>query len=463
MAVAVVNIIYWLASLSFIVGLKQMSHPKTARKGNNFMFIGMMAAILVTIILPYQSLNGNLVWILGGVISGSLIGLKLAQKVQMTEMPQLVSLFNGFGGLGALVIAFIELSNFSIPIMGAGIRYFVLLMTLVVGSIAFSGSMGAFLKLHGKWKDKRSLSKKYLAHFFLLTCGILIFVMVLGELNNRLIISVLCISAGAYGIFFVGNIGGGDMPVVISFLNSITGISSALAGLIFDSQIMLISGILVGASGTVLTIIMCLAMNRSIKQVFLGGPISKSKKNSSEEIDKVVQEIGYSDLAMLLAFSKNVIIVPGYGMAVAKAQKVCKQIEDQIRSNHVDLKYAIHPVAGRMPGHMNVLLAEANVSYDKLMDLEEANEEFKNTDVALVIGANDVINPAATNSEDSPIYGMPVLRVWDAKNVIVLKRSLSTGYAGVENPLFNMENTKLLFGDAKDTLVKVCDELKSCI
>jgi NAD(P) transhydrogenase subunit beta len=322
--------------------------------------------------------------------------------------------------------------------------------------------MLAFAKLNGyKWSEKLSLPYQHIINIVLLVV-ILCFSYQYFEVNNdfNLIYFVLGVSL-LYGIFFVAPIGGADMPVVISLLNSFTGLTAALTGIIFDNKVMLLGGILVGAAGTILTILMCKAMNRSLLNVIIGGFSSSGKKNSKGVKGGDIKEINDSDFAVQLFYSSKVIIVPGYGLAVAQAQKLCKEIQEILETNDVEVKYAIHPVAGRMPGHMNVLLAEADVDYSKLIELEQANKEFKSTDMAVIVGANDVVNPDAIDDSSSPLFGMPILKVWESKNTVVLKRSMSPGYAGVQNPLFFRDNNKMYFGDAKDSLQRLSTELKT--
>jgi NAD(P) transhydrogenase subunit beta len=337
-----------------------------------------------------------------------------------------------------------------------------LVLSLFIGSIAFTGSMLAFAKLDGyKWSEKLSLPYQHIINIVLLV-AILYFSYQYFEVNNdfNLIYLVLGISL-LYGIFFVAPIGGADMPVVISLLNSFTGLTAALTGIIFDNKVMLLGGILVGAAGTILTILMCKAMNRSLLNVIVGGFSSSGKKISKGVQGGDIREINDLDFAVQLFYSSKIIIIPGYGLAVAQAQKLCKEIQEILETNDVEVKYAIHPVAGRMPGHMNVLLAEADVDYSKLIELEQANEEFKSTDVAVIVGANDVVNPDAIDDSSSPLFGMPILKVWEAKQTVVLKRSMSAGYAGVQNPLFFRDNNKMYFGDAKDSLQRLSTELKT--
>jgi NAD(P) transhydrogenase subunit beta len=425
--------------------------------------IGMGMAILATLLTPGS--NTALLWILGAMLIGALIGWRAASKVEMTAMPQLVSIFNGLGGASAVVLGGLELYRIVGGSQSAsGSEMLILLLTLFIGGVAFTGSILAYLKLDGKVNDSKITLPKHSLINGIFVLGLVAFMAYLCLIPAQLTLPILLIFTLLtllYGWSFVAPIGGADMPVVISLLNSFTGLSAAAAGLIYGNQIMLVGGILVGASGTILTVMMCNAMNRSLLNVLLGG-FSASGGSSAQTGDgnQQVIEVGLPDLAIQLYYSKKVMIVPGYGLAVAQAQKACKELDELLEANQVEVKYAIHPVAGRMPGHMNVLLAEVDIPYEKLLDLEEANAEFKSTDVVIIVGANDVVNPSAENDPGSSIYGMPVLQVWNAKQVIVLKRSMRPGYAGIQNPLFFHEKTKMLFGDAKDSLQKLVGEVK---
>jgi NAD(P) transhydrogenase subunit beta len=403
--------------------------------------------------------HGNYGWILGGLALGGIIGWVAAKKVQMTAMPEMVSLFNGLGGACSVIIATIEFYN--LPAEGSlmNANVFNIIFALFIGSIAFTGSLVAYGKLNGFLRDSLVLPAPQIINTALLIGAIVLSVVLMTQptLNYTLVIALLLLSL-VYGVTFVTPIGGGDMPVVISLLNSFTGIAAAGAGLIYGNQVMIVGGIIVGASGTILTVLMCKAMNRSLFNVIIGG-FGTSGKSAGTDREQVVREAGLSDTSIQLKYSAKVIIVPGYGLAVAQAQHACHELEKSLEKEGVDVKYAIHPVAGRMPGHMNVLLAEADVPYPKLLELEEANREFPTTDIVLVIGANDVVNPAAKEDPASPIYGMPILDVELAKTVIVLKRSMRTGYAGIENPLFFGERTKMLFGDAKESINKLKEEV----
>ena len=460
-----INLSYLIGSIGFVWGLRLLSSPDTARRGNIVAGFGMGLAIIAALAQPMDNTSNNYGWIIGGIIIGGIIGYLAAKRVKMTAMPQMVSIFNGLGGACAVVLAYTEL----LPYYGgskemdlAGLT--IVMLALLIGGISFTGSMLAFAKLEGLvWDNTLTLPKHNIINMALLLVTLVLggYLILSGKEGGLLMGSIFMVLALIYGVSFVAPIGGADMPVVISLLNSFTGLSAAVTGLIYNSQFMLVGGILVGASGTILTVLMCEAMNRSLLNVLIGGFGGGGGSSKGTVGDQVAKEVTMNDAAIQLYYSNSVMIVPGYGLAVAQAQKVCKEIDDLLESNGVDVKYAIHPVAGRMPGHMNVLLAEADVPYPKLLDLEDANSALKSTDIVVVVGANDVVNPAALDDPGSPIYGMPVLQVWDAKNVIVLKRSMSPGYAGIQNPLFFHEKNRMLFGDAKDTLSKLVSEIKN--
>ncbi|WP_106134244.1 NAD(P)(+) transhydrogenase (Re/Si-specific) subunit beta [Mongoliibacter ruber] len=464
MSLNILEISYLIASLTFILGLKMLSHPDSARKGNLLAAAGMGIAVLATLVL-YQDfdagkgLNYGLIFL--GLVIGTIIGTIMAKKVQMTAMPQMVSFFNGMGGACAALIAIIEFQHHQhAEITGFDGELLVMLLGLLIGSVSFSGSMIAYGKLEGKIKDKVLPMNQAVNMLLLLTVtGLIAYQMFAG--SDPVLFYVLLGVALIYGILFVMPIGGADMPVVISLLNSFTGIAAAFGGFLYDNKAMLTGGILVGSAGTILTILMCKAMNRSLTNVLLGafgGSTATSSK--SGDSDQTVREISISDTAVLLSYSQSVVIVPGYGLAVAQAQHICHELEKLLEEKGVEVNYAIHPVAGRMPGHMNVLLAEADVPYERMQEMEEINPKLANTDVVVVIGANDVVNPAAKNDPASPIYGMPILEVDQAKNVIIMKRGMSSGYAGIENELFFYPKTRMLFGDAKDSLQKLASEVK---
>jgi NAD(P) transhydrogenase subunit beta len=471
----ILSVCYLIASVTFILGLKMLSSPLTARRGNLIAAAGMIIAIFGTIFL-YEDAGkklGNYPWIFSAIIIGIIIGTLTAKKVKMTAMPELVSFFNGMGGACASLISIVEFDYLfrAYRLVSLGIfsdlvpfgHFLAIMAGTIIGSISFAGSMIAWGKLKGKIKDIEFKGQ----HLF----NLIIFALVLSGtvityntnlrgVNIPFFLTVFL--ALSYGVLFVLPIGGADMPVVISLLNSFTGVAAACGGFLYNNKAMLTGGILVGAAGTLLTVLMCRAMNRSLRNVLIGSFGSTAKAGTSARGEKeVYKEISLSDAAMVMAYAKKVLIVPGYGLAVAQAQHTCHELEKVLEEKGVQVKYAIHPVAGRMPGHMNVLLAEADVSYEKLLEMDDANEEFKTTDAVLILGANDVVNPAAKNDPSSPIYGMPVLDVELAKTIIVNKRSMNPGYAGIENELFFHPKTYMLFGDAKKVLQNLLLELKN--
>ncbi len=460
-----INLSYLIGAIAFVWGLRLLGSPDTARRGNTWASFGMGIAIIATMLYPLSSAPNNYAWIAGGMVLGGGVGLVSARRVQMTAMPQMVSIFNGLGGACAVVLAMAEMVHFYDGTAEMNIGGLVIVvLALLIGGVSFTGSMLAFAKLQGLVYDKHvTFNGHNILNMILLvaTLGVGVWVAVGGQGAGLTAAIILMALALVYGFSFVAPIGGADMPVVISLLNSFTGLSAAAAGLIYDNQIMLVGGILVGASGTILTVLMCEAMNRSLTNVLIGGFGGSSSSGASASGDQVVKEVSVNDAAIQLFYSQSVMIVPGYGLAVAQAQKIAKEMDDLLEANGVDVKYAIHPVAGRMPGHMNVLLAEADVPYPKLLDLEDANAALPSTDVVVIVGANDVVNPSANDDPGSPIYGMPVLNVWEAKHVIVMKRSMSPGYAGIQNPLFFHERNRMLFGDAKDSIGKIVTELKN--
>ncbi len=475
MSISILSLGYLIASVSFILGLKMLSTPATARRGNLIAAAGMGIAIAGTIFLYDNDGKklGNHGWIFGGLIIGTIIGTLTAKKVKMTAMPELVSFFNGMGGACAALISIVEFdylyrankmldSTFFYTVVPGG-HYLTIIAGTIIGCVSFAGSIIAWGKLSGKISDF-SFKGQHILNLVIfalaLSAAIFTYTSNVGGSNIPFFITVAL--ALLYGVFFVLPIGGADMPVVISLLNSFTGVAAACGGFLYNNKAMLTGGILVGAAGTLLTILMCRAMNRSLKNVLIGSFGSAAASVAGiESKHGHYKEIALTDAAMLMAYSKKVIIVPGYGLAVAQAQHSCHELEKLLNEKGVEVKYAIHPVAGRMPGHMNVLLAEADVNYEKLLEMEDANDEFKSTDVVLILGANDVVNPAAKNDPASPIYGMPVLEVEQAKTVIVNKRSMKPGYAGIENELFFQPKTSMLFGDAKKVLQDLVVEIKN--
>lgn len=463
------TLIYIIASITFILGLKMLSNPAAARKGNLVAAVGMTLAIFATIFL-YKDEAGNGLhnygWIFGGLLIGTIIGTMAAKKVKMTAMPEMVSLFNGMGGACAMLISMIEFNHLShqssFPEQGVTGILLTIFAGLIIGSVSFSGSVIAWGKLNGKVKDFAFPGQHIINIILLLAAlGLAIFIIIAFPETNMALFYAVWLLAILYGIFFVLPIGGADMPVVISLLNSFTGVAAACGGFLYDNKVMLTGGILVGAAGTLLTILMCKAMNRSLKNVLIGSFGGNKTGAAATASGGTYKEISLSDAAVCMAYANKVMIVPGYGLAVAQAQHTCHELEKILSDKGVEVKYAIHPVAGRMPGHMNVLLAEADVSYEKLLEMEQANDEFKSTDVVLILGANDVVNPAAKSDPASPIYGMPILEVELAKTVIVNKRSMKPGYAGIENELFFQPKTSMLFGDAKKALQDLIAEIKN--
>lgn len=458
-----IRIAYLIAAVLFIVGIKMLGKTPTARKGNTLsalaMFIAIMATLLDQQILSYTEIAVT-------VLVASSIGVFAARKVAMTAMPEMIALLNGFGGLASALVSVSEYWRMAPKISaGMGINTAVgisIALSVLVGAVTFSGSMIAFAKLKGIISGRAIVfSGQHVINGFLLLGAVAcsIFMMINPAVPSWMI-TVFALAL-LLGILIVIPIGGADMPVVIALLNSYTGIAAAATGFVLNNQVLIITGALVGTAGLILTQIMCKAMNRSLKNVMLGGFGQTSASTSDDTTDIVVKEVGVAECALLFDAVSSVIIVPGYGMAVAQAQHIVRELAELLEKKHqVSVKFAIHPVAGRMPGHMNVLLAEANIPYDQLVEMERINDEFANTDIVLVIGANDVVNPAAKTNPGSPIYGMPVLNVEKARTVIVCKRGMSAGYAGIENELFGYPNCLMLFGDAKSTITQVVEELK---
>jgi H+-translocating NAD(P) transhydrogenase subunit beta len=467
--ISILEISYIIASVLFILGLKMLSHPLTARRGNSLAAVGMVLAIITTIL--FHQKNGqpirNIGLILAAIAIGTIIGWFVARRVKMTAMPQLVSLFNGMGGAAAALISMMEFPHINpVLIAKSGMangQVLAILLGLVIGTVSWAGSMIAFGKLDGRIGDMRIKSMKYVNLTILaVIIGFIVFIMtrhVQASSELSPLIYILFAIAVIYGVLFVMPIGGADMPVVISLLNSFTGVAAAMGGFLYNNQAMLTGGILVGSAGTILTILMCKAMNRSLLNVIVG--VFGGGGQSEIAAGGSIKEISISDAAVLLSYSKKVVIVPGYGLAVAQAQHICHELDKLLDEKGVEVKYAIHPVAGRMPGHMNVLLAEADVPYEQLIESDEINPDLPNTDVLVVIGANDVVNPAAEDDPTSPIYGMPIIKARDAKNIIVMKRGMGKGYAAIENMLFFNDKTRMLFGDAKSTLQSLVNEVKS--
>lgn len=465
---SILEISYIIASVLFIIGLKMLSHPDSARKGNLLAAFGMGLAIVATLLFHTKDGEpiGNHLLILIAIAIGTIIGWMIAVKVKMTAMPQLVSLFNGMGGAAAALISLMEFPHIESSLVAesglANGHVLAILLGLLIGSVSFAGSMVAFLKLDSRLGDIKASWIRYINIVLLVVLiGFLVGIMIFGETPeaSQIYLYMMFVIALVYGVLFVMPIGGADMPVVISLLNSFTGVAAAMGGFLYNNQAMLTGGILVGSAGTILTILMCNAMNRSLLNVIVGAFGGKAAGIS--DAGGAIKEISLSDSAVLLSYSQKVVIVPGYGLAVAQAQHLCHDLDKLLEDKGVEVRYAIHPVAGRMPGHMNVLLAEADVPYDRLIEMDDINPDLPNTDVLIVIGANDVVNPAAEDDPSSPIYGMPIIKARDAKNVIVMKRGMGKGYAAIENNLFFADRTRMLFGDAKETLQKLLAEIKS--
>ena len=453
--------LYFIASVFFILGIKMLSSPITARRGNFISFSGMVIAIITTLTYVEYNLN-SIIYIISGISLGGIIGFIFAKKVQMTSMPQMVAIFNGLGGLASSLIAFSEIIKVSNS-LEFNIVSISILISVLIGSVTFSGSITGFLKLQSLITGKPILIplRNYL-NFLLLLLIIGLMVASFFNSGDTLIFYILISSCLALGILIVLPIGGADMPVVIALLNSYSGIVAAFTGFIFSNIALIISGSLIGASGLILTRIMTKAMNRSLANVILGGFGATPESISADTSNKNYKSGSSDDVASLLEFSENIIIVPGYGLAVAQAQHSLKELFDVLASQDKNVIFAIHPVAGRMPGHMNVLLAEANIDYELLLDLDQVNEKFSQTDVSIIIGANDVVNPAAKLDKNSPIYGMPILDVEKSKSIVVLKRSMNAGFAGLDNDIFYNDKTLMFFGDAKnsiDSLIKSFKEL----
>lgn len=460
--VLLINIAYLIAAVCFIVGLKLLSSPASARKGNQIAAAGMGVALIATLFMPGLQ---NMLLIVLGLVIGGVLSAYFARVVKMTQMPQMVAIFNGMGGATAALVSLVEFEH------KAGIGNFEIIsivLGVIIGSISFAGSMIAFAKLQEiKWKLLRPSPsvRKVSAVVGIATLAIGLGVILVGQggVSSTLIV-LLFIAALVLGALMVLPIGGADMPVVIAVLNSMTGVAAALTGFVLNNQALIIAGILVGASGSFLTLLMAKAMNRSVSNVLFGSWGAAAAGVASGAAGAVpelpMREATPEDAAVPLAYAEKVIIVPGYGLAVAQAQHAVRELAETLQQRGVDVRYAIHPVAGRMPGHMNVLLAEANVPYDDLFEMEQINEDFSNTDVAIVVGANDVTNPAARDDPSSPIFGMPILNVDQARNVYVLKRGRGAGFAGIENMLFHNPKTSMLFGDAKESLTKLVGAVK---
>ncbi|MFV1988448.1 MAG: NAD(P)(+) transhydrogenase (Re/Si-specific) subunit beta [Gemmatimonadota bacterium] len=459
-ASTLIPITYLVSAALFILGIKRLSHPDTAPGGNRLAAIGMLLAVGATL-LDERILSFT--WILIGVAIGGLIGVVMARTVKMTAMPEMVAVFNGFGGAASGLVAVAEFLRVSGSGEAVTVDAGVLIMAgTIIGAVTFSGSLIAFGKLQGSVSGNPVQNAGLRLLAIALAVGALgAAVYLVGFEIDPMVYWGLVAASLVLGVLFVIAIGGGDMPVVVALLNSYSGLAAAAAGFVLENNALIISGALVGASGLILTSIMCRAMNRSLSNVLFSAFGSASARgSSSDDGEKVATPIEAEDAAMILGYANSVVFVPGYGLAVAQAQHKIRELADLLTARGVNVRYCVHPVAGRMPGHMNVLLAEANVPYDQLAEPDDVNPDIENLDVAVVVGANDVVNPLARDDSSSPIAGMPIIECDRAKSCIVIKRSLSAGYAGIDNPLFYKQNTRMFFGDAADVLARLAHEVK---
>jgi NAD(P) transhydrogenase subunit beta len=459
---SIIEVTYLVAAVLLIIGLKRLSSPATARSGNRLAAVGVLLALLVTLLDKGVVSYGGIII---GVIIGGGLGIIAGRKVQMTAMPQMVGLLNGLGGGTAALVSLAEYMRLArdAPPVGPGESLSVALGT-AIGAVSFTGSIIAFAKLQELLSGKpHQFPMQRIVNLILaIAMAALALLLITGTGGMPALWGILIVAL-ALGALLVLPIGGGDMPVVISTLNALTGMAAAFTGFVLHNQMLVVAGILVGASGTLLTILMGRAMNRSLANVMFGafGATGTTDAAAAGGIPRTVRQTTAEDTAIALAYARNVVVVPGYGLAVAEGQHAVRELTQELERRGVDVKFAIHPVAGRMPGHMNVLLAEANIPYDQLLEMEQVNGNFGNTDVVLVVGANDVVNPAAREDPTSPIYGMPILDVDKARNVIVLKRSMGHGFAGIDNALFYRDRTRMLFGDAKRSLTDLVEALKT--
>jgi len=458
------NLFYAIAAICFILGIKKISHPRTARNGNFIAIFGMFIAIAITIYIGPEEGTLSLYNIIIAMAIGTAIGTIIALKIEMTAVPQMVAAFNGFGGAASALISSSEYikgtDNIITPILLA------ILLSVIIGSLTFTGSFIAFGKLQGiisgqpiQFNGQKFINALLAGILFILPVFFFIDTTLFG-LEEKYVFIIILITSSLLGILLTIAIGGADMPVVISLLNSYSGIAAAGTGFVLNNQALIISGALVGASGIILTQIMCKGMNRSLSNVIFGGVGAQVEESKSKASDMNIKSYTTEDISLIFDSANKIIIVPGYGLAVAQAQHAIREISDYLIKKGKTVLYAIHPVAGRMPGHMNVLLAESNVSYELLKDLDEINNEFETADIALIVGANDVVNPAARHDKSSPIFGMPILDVDKSKTVIINKRSMNPGFAGIQNELFGYDNSIMVFGDAKDMLIKLLGDLK---
>jgi NAD(P) transhydrogenase subunit beta len=457
----VTNVLYLVTIVSFILALRFLSSPRRARLGNVVGAAGMLLAIVVTL-----AQDAVVEWwtIVVGMAIGGVVGAVSARLVKMTAMPQMVALFNGVGGGAAALIALAEFHELA-PRAGdiATEETVAILLSALIGSVSFTGSLIAFAKLQELVSGRPIVyGGQQLVNGLVLAGAVVVGAAIVAGVQEEWMLAAVLVGAALFGVFFVLPIGGADMPVVISFLNACTGLAASATGFVLHNNVLIVSGALVGASGTLLTMLMGRAMNRSLANVLFGafGSVTDAAAAAAGTDGGVVRSASPDDVAIMLAYARRVVVVPGYGLAVAQAQHDVRALADLLEERGIDVRYAIHPVAGRMPGHMNVLLAEANVPYPQLYEMEQINPEFPNTDVALVIGANDVTNPAARNQPGSPIYGMPILDVDRARAVVVLKRSMNPGFAGIDNPLYGDPRTVMLFGDAKESVLKLMGAVK---
>ena len=453
----VVNLLYIVGFSLFIVGLRMVRGPRTAVRGNEVAAVGMVIAVIGTLL---DDRIGDWALIVVGVAIGTAIGIPAARNVKMTAMPQMVALFNGVGGGAVALISLVEFREADDIPLEALIP---IVFAAVIGSISFWGSNVAFSKLQELSWAKRRFPRFTTLNLVLAAIVLALAVIIVAGSDAEILFWALLVAAGVLGVTAVLPIGGADMPVVISTLNAFTGLSAAAAGIALDNTALIVAGMIVGASGSILTKQMADAMNRSVGSVFFAGfgGTADAIAAGDDDVDRTVRNTSAADVAIQLSYARLVVVVPGYGMAVAQAQRAVADLAAELERRNVEVLYAIHPVAGRMPGHMNVLLAEADVPYDKLREMDDINGEFARTDVALIIGANDVTNPAARNVPDSPIYGMPILDVDKAGSVVVLKRSMASGFAGIDNPLFYDEKTSMLFGDAKESVAEITGEVQA--
>lgn len=456
-----INIFYIVASILFIFGIKMLGSPDTARRGNQVSALGMLLAVLVTLI--NNQVFDSWLWIAAGLVIGAVVGGAAALRVQMTGMPELVALFNGFGGIASLLVGWAEYTRIlAVPELNPdAFTNVVVYLTILIGGVTFTGSLYAYGKLSGRVDGAAKTFDNQMLYNAALAGAILLIGLGFVLLPNMIGVVLLIlgtVASLALGIAGVMPIGGGDMPVVVSLLNSLSGLAASAAGFVVQNNVLIVAGCLVGASGLILTVIMCKAMNRTLWNVLFSGFGASSA--SSSEVEGEMKASSVQDAYYVLEAARNVVVVPGYGMAVAQAQHVVKELGEILEENGAEVRYVIHPVAGRMPGHMNVLLAEADVPYEQLVEMDDANPTMEMVDVAIVIGANDVVNPAALTDEASPIYGMPIINVHEARTVYVLKRGQGRGFSGIVNTLFFADNTRMLYGDAKATISSLIAEFK---